>query len=48
MAEPYADEEIQIGKACDALERSEKPNIARAARIRIRRLKIQADYGMEY
>ena len=32
MAESYADEEIRIGKACDALERFEKPNIARAAR----------------
>jgi hypothetical protein len=32
MAESYADEEIRIGKACNALERFEKPNIARAAR----------------
>jgi hypothetical protein len=32
MAESYADEEIRIGKACDALERFEKPNIAHAAR----------------
>jgi hypothetical protein len=32
MAESYADEEIRIGKACDALERFKKPNIARAAR----------------
>jgi hypothetical protein len=32
MAESYADEEIRIGKACDALERIEKPNIALAAR----------------
>jgi hypothetical protein len=32
MAESYADKEIRIGKACDALERFEKPNIARAAR----------------
>jgi hypothetical protein len=32
MAESYADEEIRIGKACNALERFEKPNIACAAR----------------
>src|SRR5271156_1180332 len=32
MAESYADEEARISKACDALERFEKPNIARAAR----------------
>jgi hypothetical protein len=32
MAESYADKEIRIGKACDALKRFEKPNIARAAR----------------
>jgi hypothetical protein len=32
MAESYADEEIRISKACDALERFKKPNIARAAR----------------
>jgi hypothetical protein len=32
MAESYADEEIRIDKACDALERFEKSNIARAAR----------------
>jgi len=32
MAESYADEEIRIGKACDALERFKKPNIARTAR----------------
>jgi hypothetical protein len=32
MAESYADEEIRIGKACNALKRFEKPNIARAAR----------------
>jgi hypothetical protein len=32
MAESYADEEIRIDKACDALERFKKPNIARAAR----------------
>jgi hypothetical protein len=32
MTESYADEEIRIGKACDALDRFEKPNIARAAR----------------
>ena len=32
MAESYADEEARISKACDALERFDKPNIARAAR----------------
>jgi hypothetical protein len=32
MAESYADEEIRISKACDALKRFEKPNIACAAR----------------
>ena len=32
MAGSYANEEIRIGKACDALERFEKPNIARASR----------------
>jgi hypothetical protein len=32
MVESYADEEIRIGKACDALERFETPNIARAVR----------------
>jgi len=32
MAESYADEEIRIGKACDALGRFKKLNIARAAR----------------
>jgi Tc5 transposase DNA-binding domain len=32
MAESYADEEARIIKACDALERFEKPNISRAAR----------------
>jgi hypothetical protein len=32
MAESYADEEARISKACDALERFEKPNISRAAR----------------
>jgi hypothetical protein len=32
MAESYADEEIRIGKAYNALKRFEKPNIARAAR----------------
>jgi hypothetical protein len=30
--ESYADEEIRIVKACDALKRFKKPNIARAAR----------------
>jgi hypothetical protein len=32
MTELYAGEEIRIGKACDALNRFEKPNIARVAR----------------
>jgi hypothetical protein len=32
MAESYADKEIRIGKACNALKRFEKSNIARTAR----------------
>jgi hypothetical protein len=32
MAESYADEEIRISKACDALKRFKKPNIVCAAR----------------